>query len=241
MVTKYPILFCFLFFLTSAFYPLTGAQETKIKAIVFDFGGVFAKTDKQQVAEYVAKQLNISENEAKDVLLQAKEKTENDSMESDFWQNYSKTKEKKLPNDWLNQLNTARFQALKETPGMVDLVKELKKQGYQTALLSNVRKSSAQIKRKLGLYDLFHPTILSYESGYKKPDVKAYKLMLDKLNLPPQEVLFIDNRQVNIDAAKALGMDAILFENAEQLTQALKDRGIIVKPATSPAPLECRP
>lgn len=226
MAAKYDYLLCILLCLMSLYLPLEGSQNTKVKAIVFDFGGVIAKTDRQKVGEFIARSLNISQEEAMQSLEGLKENAFNDGIENDYWLCYAKSKGKKLPNDWLKQLNDVRLNALQEIPGMVDLVKSLKKQGYQTALLSNVRKSQAQIKRKLGFYDLFHPTILSYEVGMRKPDPKVYHLILDKLNLPPQAVIFVDNKPENIAAAKSLEIDAILFQNPSQLIEALKERGI---------------
>lgn len=229
MIAKFYYLIFVLTFLIVSNHPLEGAQNTKAKAIVFDFGGVIAKTDRQQVAAFVAKSFNISEEEALNTLAGLKENTQNDGIENDFWLNFARSKGKKLPDDWLKQLNEVRLSALQEIPGMVNVVKCLKKQGFQTALLSNVRKSQAQIKRKLGFYELFHPSVLSYEINIRKPDPKAYHYLLNKLNLPPQEVLFIDNKTDNIATAKSLGMDAILFENTPQLIEALKARGINVK------------
>jgi len=214
--------------LTGLHHALEGSQNTQVKAIVFDFGGVIAKTDRQQVVEYISKSLCVSQEEAIKALEGLKENSLNDGIENDYWISYAKAKGKRLPDHWMKQLNDVRLNALYEIPGMVDLVKNLKKQGYQTALLSNVRKSQAQIKRKLGFYELFHPTILSYEVGLRKPDPKAYHLLLAKLNLPPQAVIFVDNKPDNVAAAKLIGMDAILFVNSSQLIQALKERGIVV-------------
>lgn len=227
MAAKFYFLIIMVLSLTGFYYPMEGAQNTKIKAIVFDFGGVIAKTDRQQVAAFIAKSFNMSQEEGMKSLEGLKENSQNDGIENDYWQSYAKSKGKKLPDDWLKQLNEVRLNALEEIPGMIELVKCLKKQGYQTALLSNVRKSQAQIKRKLGFYDLFHPTILSYEVGIRKPDPKSYHLILDKLNLPPEAVIFIDNKAQNVVAAKSIGMDGILFENPDQLNKALKERGIM--------------
>ena len=228
MNAKFYYLIFVLVLLTVSIPPLEGAQNTKAKAIVFDFGGVIAKTDRQQVAAFIARSFNISQEESSNALAGLKENTQNDGIENDYWINFARSKGKKLPDDWLKQLNEVRLNALQEIPGMVDVVKCLKKQGFQTALLSNVRKSQAQIKRKLGFYELFHPSVLSYEINIRKPDPKAYHYILNKLNLPPQEVLFIDNKPDNIAAAKSLGMDAILFQNTSQLIGDLKARGINV-------------
>ena len=203
-------------------------KERQFKVIVFDFGSVIAKTDRQQVIHFIAQSLNISQTEAENALNQLKHHTSQNEEEPEFWQMYAEQKKIRLPDHWLEKLDDTRLHALKEIPGMIDLVKDLQKQGYQTALLSNVRGSQAAIKRKLGYYNLFSPVLLSYEIGIKKPDPKAYQLLLAQLKIPPERVLFIDNKQANVNAAKALGMDGIVFYNRDQLAQELKKRGIVI-------------
>ena len=203
--------------------------QTKIKAIIFDFSGVVAITDKQEVSDFIAQSLNLSNNEAWHALNNFKELNIDDENEIDYWQAYAKSLGKKLPEGWLDQLNENRFKALKEIPGMLDLIKSLKKKGIQTALLSNVRKSQAKVKKRSGLYEFFNPTILSYEEGIRKPDLKFYKLILNKLNMSPSEVIFVDDKEVNIAAAKSLGIDTIKFLNKDQLIEALQERNIVIQ------------
>ena len=208
-------------------------QQTKIKAIIFDFSGVVAITDKHEVSEFIAQALDLSHDEAWHALNHFKELFKeliiNDENEIDYWQTYAKSLGKKLPGDWLNKLNEARSKALKEIPGMIDLIKSLKAEGIQTALLSNVRKSQAKVKKRSGLYEFFNPTILSYKEGVSKPDLKSYKLILNKLNMSASEVIFVDDKGINIAAAKSLGIDAIMFLNTDQLIEALKERNIFFR------------
>jgi epoxide hydrolase-like predicted phosphatase len=229
MLTKWLSLFSVLFLLIGTLsYLHAEQQQQKIKVIVFDFGSVIAKTDKQQVIQFIAQSLHISPEEAQDALKQLKQHTLQNKDEQEFWVTYANMKGITLPNNWVEKLNDARSHALKEIPGMIALVKDLQRQGYQTALLSNIRESQAAIKRKLGYYDLFHPAILSYEIGIRKPDPKAYQILLSRLQVPPQVILFIDNQQINVEAAKKLGMDGIVFTHTNQLIQELKQRGIEV-------------
>ena len=97
---------------------------------------------------------------------------------------------------------------------------------HQTALLSNARVNKGTLKRKLGYYNLFYPVLLSYEIGIRKPDPKAFQILLSRLQVSPQAVLFIDNQQPNVDSAKSLGMDGIVFTSRDQLVQELKKREI---------------
>ncbi|MFI0435697.1 MAG: HAD family hydrolase [Parachlamydiaceae bacterium] len=218
-------LFFLLFFLVSLISQVE-AEQIKIKVIVFDFGSVIAKTDKQQVMNFVSQSLHLSNQETEETFNRLKEHAMTGKDDHDFWIAFAKEKGQTLSDNWLKQLDQTKFEAVKEIPGMINLVKDLQKQGYQTALLSNVREKQAAIKRKHGYYDLFNPIQFSYETGIKKPDPQAYKILLDKLKLPPQSILFVDNREVNVEAAKQLGIDGVVFINREQFVRELEQRGI---------------
>lgn len=225
MLKRFSYLF-FLFYL-SLIFPIKSEQhQSNIKAIIFDFGGVIATTNQEEVTNFIADTLDMTIDESIECLKQLKERVNAGEDEGIFWKLYAESRGKKLPDHWLEELNIVRFKALKEIPGMVALVKDLQRQGFPTALLSNVRKSQAKIKSQLGHYELFHPICLSCDTGLKKPDPKAYYYVLDQLQMLPEDVLFIDNKPLNIEAAQALGLDAIQFIDTLQLIEALKERGI---------------
>jgi putative hydrolase of the HAD superfamily len=215
-------------------------QPTKIKAVVFDFGGVIAKTDRKEVVDYIAKSLNISSDQALDLIAQLKIYQGEGKNEINFWEDYANSSGIKLPDHWLKQLNEARFRALKAIPGMVDLVKNLQKQGFQTALLSNAKESKVLIKSQLGYYELFNPALFSYKLGVSKPDPEAYHILLAHLKIPAEAILFVDNKIENVEAAKSLGMDAVLFINANQLIEDLKQRGVEVSIPNQSTPSACK-
>lgn len=233
MLIKWISFLCMLFLIVNVISPLQANEKNPIKAIVFDFGSVIVQTNQEEIAQFVSQSLHISQSEALDSLKQLKEEAGKGMEDECFWLNYANSKKIKLPHHWQENLDAVKFHAMSETPGMVDLVKDLQKQGYQTALLSNIRRNQADIKRKTGLYDLFHPVLLSYAIGVKKPNPKAYEILLSSLKLPPQAVLFIDNKQQNIEAAQSLGIDGILFISSDQIVQELKKRGINVSPQRS--------
>lgn len=204
----------------------TQTESKRIKVIVFDFSGVIAKTDKEELNRFIAQSLQITYNNASEALIELKQSIKQGKNEQDFWTAFAMSKSIKLPNQWLDKLNNARVHALKEIPGMVNLVKNLQKQGYQTALLSNASERPAAIRRKSSFYQLFHPALFSADIGFKKPNRKVYEILLNQLKVSPQAVLFIDNQQQNIDAAKSLGIDGIVFINTDQLIQELEKKGI---------------
>ena len=88
---------------------------------------------------------------------------------------------------------------------------------YQTAILSNSFVGARE--REQALYhfeDMTDFIIYSHEVGMSKPDPRIYALTCERLGLPPAEVVFVDDVEANIDAARAFGMKAVLFRDTEQ-------------------------
>jgi putative hydrolase of the HAD superfamily len=230
MLTKWITSFS-LFLYFSSLIPLHAALPNETppsppEVIVFDFSGVIAKTDKEELAEFIAGSLELSQEEALQALAQFKIYASKGGTQSDFWIAYAKSHDKSLPPGWFEQLYEAQLKAVKEIPGMTDLVKNLQKQGFQTALLSNVKEHHAKVKRQLGYYDLFYPVLLSYEVGANKPDPKIFEILLERLNKRADQILFIDNKLINVEGAQAMGIDSIFFTSKDQLIDALKERGV---------------
>jgi len=61
----------------------------------------------------------------------------------------------------------------------------------------------------------------------RKPDPAIFTLTAERLGLPVASCLLVDDKPRNTEAAEALGMPAIVFESAEQLTRALEERGLL--------------
>jgi len=68
---------------------------------------------------------------------------------------------------------------------------------------------------------------ISAEVGLRKPDPRIYQLTLRRLQLEPGETLFIDDKVRNVEGARVLGMEGILFESPAQLQRELLERGLL--------------
>ena len=55
-----------------------------------------------------------------------------------------------------------------------------------------------------------------------KPDPQIYRIALDKLEVKPDEAVFVDDMRTNVEAARKLGMQGILFQSQEQTLHELK-------------------
>ncbi len=106
---------------------------------------------------------------------------------------------------------------------------ELKERGYHVYLLSNYPSSTFLLhqKERFDFTDVVDGMVISAFEKIAKPDPKIYRLLMDRYQLNAEECVFLDDRQVNIDAAVAIGMQGILFTEYEearmQLEQILKE------------------
>jgi len=63
--------------------------------------------------------------------------------------------------------------------------------------------------------------------GIRKPDAAIYQTVEKRLGVSPEQCLLIDDSKTNVDGAKALGWDAILFTDSEDCRLQLQERGIL--------------
>lgn len=99
--------------------------------------------------------------------------------------------------------------------------------GLKTAILSNMGDAVlARIEREVGWIKRFDLQVWSSQLLVAKPDSRIYTHTLNLLGVEPAEVLFLDDRLVNIVAARALGMQGFVFSTVEQLRVDLVATGL---------------
>ena len=106
------------------------------------------------------------------------------------------------------------------------LAREIKAAGCRIAILSNMTFELLKIlQTKFDWLDEFDVRIWSCEHGCAKPDETIYHSCLKSLGCEPARVLFFDDRPGNVEGAKRLGIDAEVFESAQQ-ARAIVANGI---------------
>lgn len=204
--------------------PLFAAHT--IQAVVFDHGGVVVQLRPELGVNFIMETFGVSKLQAVTIIQKAMSISHTKGSEEQFWQDMAHDLGKTLPPDWDERLLNAKLACICCIEGTTAIVQDLQCQGFRTPLFSNVNKQWADVLRKKGLYDLFDPLVLSYQIGVEKPDPKAYEILLEKIHLPPSAVIFIDDREENVLAARKMGIDAIVFHHAQQLKEELAQRDI---------------
>ena len=99
---------------------------------------------------------------------------------------------------------------------------------YKRALLSNINPQHWRRGEIEGMLDgCFDQTFLSYETGLIKPDKDAFELVVKSFDCSPDEVLFFDDSQMNVEAAAEYGLHAVLAIGIDDVKETLENRRIL--------------
>ena len=117
-----------------------------------------------------------------------------------------------------------------EVPGSADLLRTLDAAGVPQIALTNFSEElyRAHMPARFDFLRVFADVVVSGTEGLAKPDPAIYRLAAARIGLPLERLVFIDDRQVNVDAARSLGMTGVLFTDAEHLRADLRQRGLPV-------------
>jgi putative hydrolase of the HAD superfamily len=122
-------------------------------------------------------------------------------------------------------------------PGALELIREIP-QRYGRAVLSN---SNAlhwpRVIGEMGLGALFasEHLFVSHLTGRIKPDAEAFEHVIEVFGCVPSQVLFLDDNQLNVEAASRAGLQAVQVRGPKEARRALAERGILTSTTHSEA------
>jgi putative hydrolase of the HAD superfamily len=106
------------------------------------------------------------------------------------------------------------------------LAAEARAAGIRTAVLSNgIREVLAELEIQRPLPVHFDVVVISYDVGCAKPDPRIFQITLERLGMPPERALFVDDRLENIDAARRLGIDTLHFTGGDRIEELRRRLG----------------
>ena len=110
-----------------------------------------------------------------------------------------------------------------EFPRTVELLHRLKEAGYALYGLTNwSAEKFPYVLHKYKFFSLFEGIVVSGEEKCIKPDPEIYRILLSRYSLRPEETVFIDDNQINLDTARNLGIRTVLFDSYENATARLE-------------------
>ncbi len=112
---------------------------------------------------------------------------------------------------------------VKERKGSSSWIRSLKTAGYQVYYLSNYSERVKQeAASELSFLKEMDGGIMSYTVQEIKPAPAIYRILFEKYGLLPEESVFLDDSEANVDTGRALGMQGILVRDVEQAKQELE-------------------
>ena len=189
-----------------------------IKAIIFDLGGVLLRTADFSPRDRLAARLGMNRYELEELIFggESGDRAQRGEITvQEHWEhlqrqlNYSPQQFKALLDEFFAQDRL--------DDDLMDYVRRLHKT-YQTVLLSNAWDDLRKvIAEKWHFEDAFDNIIISAEVKLVKPDEHIYRLALDRLGVDPEQAIFVDDMQRNVDGAKAVGLHGIRFFTPQQM------------------------
>jgi putative hydrolase of the HAD superfamily len=203
------------------------SEPERITNVISDFGGVlttpliqsFAAVQDQTGVPFealVGAMTAIQEEEGRHPLFELETGR---LSEADFLQKIGDRLEPVLGHrPELHRFRKIYFDALHPNEPMIDLMRDAKSNGHRMGLLTNnVREWEPLWRTMLPVDEIFEVVVDSGFVGMRKPDREIYDLTLERMGRPPaEECLFIDDTDVNCDAARELGMSAVHYRDNEQ-------------------------
>jgi putative hydrolase of the HAD superfamily len=107
--------------------------------------------------------------------------------------------------------------------GTVDLIDELHEGGTRVALLSNAGFDFGSPFRHWPMAECFERVFVSAEMAALKPDPAIYLEVCEAMGIPPERLVFVDNKLVNVEGARSVGATAHHFEGVARLRRFLED------------------
>lgn len=197
----------------------------KIESIIFDWGGVLIENPRLGLLKYCSEAFGVPLEDytpIHDSFFDDFHKGE--IGEERFWRQISDKLGKPMPSvqsQWYDAFRSAYVPKQE----MFDLASFLHDKSYKTALLSNTELPAVRFFHELN-YNMFDLFVFSCIERMMKPQRRIYEITLERLGSKASRTVFIDDVQNYIRAAKLMGLNTILFENADQVKSELAGLGV---------------
>lgn len=200
-----------------------------ITSVIFDYGCVLSVPPVLGDFDPLRKSFGLEPAAFQDLYWRHRDAFDLDALDvSAYWQMLGREVGARFSAEQIRDLAELDSQIwARPNPVMVEWVRLLRVQGLKIGLISNLSRAfSAYLRRTAAWIKFFDYLCFSGEMGVGKPDAEIYQRCLEGLGASAPEALFIDDREVNIEGARRVGLNGILFVSVEQLQLDLENYGL---------------
>ena len=197
-----------------------------LKALIFDIGGVLLRTETLEHRRKWERRFGLNDWQLQDMFFNSavgQAAQIGQASTGDAWAFMAQTLS--LDADQLAELKRDFWAGDVLDRNLIALIQSLRPR-YKTAILSNAM-PDARENLKAGINgDTFDVLVFSGEEGVKKPSPEIYRRVLARIGIQAKEAVFVDDVLANVEAARALGMQAIQYVAGIDVAGALRGVGV---------------
>jgi epoxide hydrolase-like predicted phosphatase len=189
-----------------------------IRAIIWDLGGVILRTENRAPRTQLAERLGMTYEDLDRLVFESQSSklaTIGSIDENRHWETVCKTLNL-LPEE-IPALREGFFEGDRIDTSLLEAINSLRPR-FRIGLLSNAWSELRKyIEDEWHIADVFDDMIISAEVGLAKPDPRIYQLAVDRLGVPAEQTVFIDDVLRNVEGARLAGLASIQFQNPSQV------------------------
>ena len=201
-------------------------MKQKIDLVAFDLGNVLCTVDEISAAKELAAKINQRWEYVHEIVFGQVAKLRFERGEITF-DHHAHDAMKTLRLDMsITELTEIYNSVIAPSENMFPIVSQISKT-HRIGLASNTSEPHWKYAQKfLPFSSLLNPVIVSYLVGTHKPEKAFYERLVNESGVPADRILFIDDLEINVEAARKVGMIGLQFNTRENLEMALISLGI---------------
>ena len=192
-----------------------------INVLAFDLGGVLFSDGTREFIEHLNRTSGVDTARADELLNGSlgSRYREGRMSQDEFWAAFRRALGLSASGP---ELAARWIDGYRLNEGTRNLIQDLS-QDYDLYYLSdNVAERVEAIERRYHFLRLFKGGVFSHEVGVRKPHPRIYEILLKRIGVEPQKILFVDDKEWALAPAERIGMKTVLFRDSEQVRRALE-------------------
>ena len=180
-----------------------------IRAIFFDIGGIFFNESNRAPVKAWEKRLDLQAGQLYEIVLDnsiAKQATLGNATVEEIWNEVAK--QLSLSKSEIQQLKIDMWSGWMWDTNLLSDIRILKS-NYKLGTISDAWPGAREGMIEYINNGIFDVSVFSYEEGLEKPDPQIFRRALSRLEVIPQEAIFLDDKLKNIQGAQAIGMAGV--------------------------------
>jgi len=208
-------------------------KASSIRAVIFDYGEVLCRIAPIEQFAPMARILNVTPQQLVKRYGQNRlDYDRGDLTAAEYWTGFAQESGVTVTEAQVHELNRRDCELWWDLdPVLMDWTDRLRSSGIKAGVISNMFIGLAkQIRAHAPWIDRFDDYTFSAEIRATKPDPAIYRQSLQQLGVKANEALFLDDRETNIEGARAIGMEGLVYLTPARLREDLEAWGFPILP-----------